>query len=152
MPLRKWMNSLEDWKQPHRYVVLVIIVLIAYVIYRHQSVVAREKEMQLQREFSFVKPPQGALLLESKIHSKAGSAYIERRYSSPYSFDDLISYYSSQLPQYGWIYHDKMKLPSGLERLEFCKNEFAADIDIDSTLAARREFWFSMTWGLNRCP
>lgn len=145
------MNTVGDWKRPHRYILVLMMVITAFVIYRHQDAIAIKKELQLEQEFSLVSAPMGSTVLESKTHHKAGSAYIQYLYSAPDTFDDVVRHYSSELPKSGWSYRNRVALPSGTERVEFCKGQFAADIDRDSNLALRKEFWFGMNWGLNAC-
>src|ERR1041385_1548330 len=151
MSSQKWMNTLADWKRPSRYIVILIMVITAFVIYRHQDAIAIKKELQLEQEFSLVSAPMGSIVLESKTHHKAGSAYIQYLYSAPYTFDDVVRHYSSDLPKNGWSYRNRVALPSGTERVEFCKGQFAANIDRGSSMPLRKEFWFSMNWGLNAC-
>jgi hypothetical protein len=128
MSSRKWMNTVAEWKRPSRYIVVLIMVITAFVIYRYQDAIAIKKELQLEQEFLLVNAPMESTVLESKTHHKAGSAYIQYLYSAPYTFDDVVRHYSSELPKNGWSYHHRVALPSGTERVEFCKGQFAADI------------------------
>jgi hypothetical protein len=132
-------------------IVLAILILCVLLIPKFRAPQLEAHLPALRKAFDAVQPITSARLVGTEERPNLGLIFLDRRYQSDSTYEEIKQNYVTQLQKNGWRFIKETKQRDMGRDLLFCKEPYAANLAFPGEKSdAGFTYGFSVSWGLYR--
>jgi hypothetical protein len=157
--LKGFLPTLTPFGVPQLASVLVaavsFVAMTAFLFYMSGgSAEVNERRVELEREFTSIRPLPGAEGFDYLSTNKESHALVTEKYQTKATLEEIRAHYQAELSAHGWQFAKEKKLYDwgrdfGGETIYFRKGDYAAALEYEGDdTASGYTYALSLSWGL----